>query len=384
MITMRHAQGKFNRTCEAKSIHTGVLCAVMSLCMIFIAAFTVKGAPPVTVSASLDTTTILMGKTTGLNLKVEKSKDVRGYFPILTDSDSRPYFTLLDDTIEISKNFKTDTLRLANGNLSINYRMPVQVFDAGYYKLPPFLYVAGTDSVFSNSVTLNVVPVAAEAVDEINDYSAIADAPPASWLDNLPDWVVEYWWALLIGVILLAVIIYLVIYGLRHRTKKPARVVYLPPYEEAMCSLQALKSKELWQNGNSEHYFVELTSILRRYLSRRFNVSAPEMTTTQFLEEASRNPVLVSHNTQLRRLLELADFIKFAKGQSLPDENEEAFNIVLNFVMSTRPTKEEQDAMKAAIQESGQPSKQGSLSKGKREKARKPNKKVAKRKEAKK
>ena len=123
--------------------------------------------PPVRVKASLDSATLLMGQTTRLNLSVVKPEGRSGYFPLLTDSDPRPYATLLGDTIELSKSFTTDTTRLADGSTSINYHIPIQVFDSGYYHVPGIEFVTGADTVRSNPFDLKVVPVSAKASDKI-------------------------------------------------------------------------------------------------------------------------------------------------------------------------------------------------------------------------
>lgn len=303
-------------------------------------------AQKVSVKARLDSAYMVMGKITGLHIDVEKPHDLPGHFPLFSDTDGRPYATLNGDTVELSKQFTTDTVKLGAGRERITYHVPVQVFDSGYYKLPQFNYVVGSDTVLSNSVELKVVPVDVDKDAEISGLTDVADPETGSWTDNIPEWLREYWWAILIGLIAVTGIW---LYARKHMRKGPKvkkAVPALPPYEEAVKALLTLKKKDLWQKGQDEEYFVELTDILRRYLSRRFSVAAPEMTTTQFLDEASRNPRLVKYNAELRRLLELADFVKFAKGQSLPDENEEAFAIVLKFVEDTKPSQQEAQELK--------------------------------------
>lgn len=323
----------------------GLLTALLYCCIMW-------AAPIGNINATIDSTKLLMGNVTRLNIKVEKPSNVKGHFPIFDDNSSATYVTLLNDTIELSKSFTSDTTSLSKGMHSVTYHIPLQVFDSGEYKIPGLQYVAGSDTLVSNSVDLTVIPVNVTKDDPISDYTDVVDPEPGSWLDKVPESLIVYWWAYLLGLIIIIIIVILIIYWYKHRARKGARAVpELPPYDEAVRSLNILKGKQLWQQGKNELYFVELTDILRRYLSRRFDVSAPEMTTTQFLDEASRNPKLVSHNAELRRLLELADFIKFAKGQSLPAENEEAFNIVRKFADETRPTKEEIEAEKREQQQ---------------------------------
>lgn len=327
----------------------------------------VMSAQKVSVKARLDTACMLMGRTTNLHLDVDKPNDLPGHFPIFNDSDGRGYATVNGDTIEISKHFTTDTVNLGNGRSRITYHVPVQVFDSGYYKLPQFQYVAGPDTALSNSVDLKVVPIDVDKDAEIAGLTDVADPEKGPWTDNIPEWVRDYWWVLVLSLIVLLAAYMVIHRRLRKGTSVKKKVPALPPYEEAMKALHALKEKNLWQQGQGEVYFVDLTGILRRYLSRRFGVAAPEMTTSQFLDVAAGNERLVQYKGELRRLLELADFVKFAKGQSLPDENEEAFAIVRKFVEDTKPTQEEQQELKSA-ENSGVPKETVTGSKIKRKK----------------
>lgn len=338
-----------------------VICRYISrTCLVSLLALSFGKAaaatPPVRVKASLDSATLLMGQTTRLNLSVVKPEGRSGYFPLLTDSDPRPYATLLGDTIELSKSFTTDTTRLADGSTSINYHIPIQVFDSGYYRVPGIEFVTGADTVRSNPFDLKVVPVDVKANDRISDLTDVAEPAPGSWTDRLPDWLLNYWWAILAGLVLLAALVFLLRKMLKSRKNTPKPKVTVPPYEEAMAALAQLSARQLWQKGENERYFIELTDILRRYLSRRFGVAAPEMTTTQFLEAVSDNAKLVTYKGELRRLLELADFIKFAKGASMPGENEEAFSIVREFVQNTRPTPEEEALARETAKANGEKS----------------------------
>lgn len=335
--------------CPCRLGTTARLRAVMLVCLLLMAAGRRIAAAPATVNARLDSATLLMGQTTKLHLQVDRDKDKRGYFPIFSDTDSRPYATLLGDTIELSKSYTTDTVALPGNLTRITYHVPVQVFDSGCYNIPGFQYVVGADTIISNPLTLKVVPVKASATDKISGLTDVVDPDKGSWLDDVPDWVLKYWWAIIVGLVALVVLWFVVRAWLKHRKQRPARKPEMPADVEALQALKKLKEQQLWQSGENERYFVELTAILRRYVSRRFGISAPEMTTAQFLEELGRQPELSGYNAEMSRLLELADFIKFAKGKSLPDENEEAFNIVMKFVSDTRLTPEE-----LAVQKQGQ------------------------------
>ncbi len=184
---------------------------------------------------------------------------------------------------------------------------------------------------------------------EIAGMTDVAEPEGKSIFDKVPDFLVNYWWVILLVILILAAGYIFYRKYMKNGGSLKRKQNVLPPYEEAVNALKALKTKQLWQNGDEDGYFTELTDILRRYISRRFGVAAPEMTSTQFLEEASRNEKLIPYKDSLRELLSIADFVKFAKMRSLPDENEKAFAISMKFVETTKPTPEEEQALKTDI-----------------------------------
>lgn len=298
-------------------------------------------AEKATITAKLDSVHLIMGNTTTLHIQVVKERSVPGYFPMYTDNSGRSYIGLLNDTIELSRQFTSDTIDMGVGRVRINYNIPLQAFDSGFYRIPAIEYVAGVDTVRTEPIALKVLPVAAKASDKLAEFTDVDNGPALKWHDKIPNWLVTYWWLILLIILVIIAGVGTWFYYQRNGRLLPKKKPALPPYEAALQALEQLKDKKLWQNGMQDEYFVELTAILRTYLDKRFHVSAPEMTTEQFLQAAASDGRLTAYEAELRRLLELADFVKFARGQSLPQENNEAFDIVHDFVMHTKPTPEE-------------------------------------------
>ncbi len=287
-------------------------------------------AAPATLKARLDTAVLTMGRTTTLSLELVQDKGARGVFPLDT-SDT------ITSAVEIAARPKPDTVNLGNNRIQINKRLIVQAFDSGVYVLPPVLYIAGTDTVASDRVTLKVVPVKVKQGDEIVDFKPVEEIP-SKFLDWLPDFVTDYWWAFLFAFLLLACCA--AAYGLWWRKGinplKPEKK-RLPPYEEAVQRLEELKQRQLWQNGEDKEYYTVLTDILRDYIFRRFEINAVEMTTTQIVATLKKNDETRAVNEQLSEILAMADFVKFANVKPIADDNEMAFTRARQFVDHTRP-----------------------------------------------
>lgn len=289
----------------------------------------------VNVQAKLDSAYIVMGRTTELHLTVTQPKGVKGRFPLLEKINQSYVVPVCGDSVELRSPSKIDTVE--NGNTwTLKFDIPVQAFDSGYYRLPEMVYVAGQDSASSKALYLKVVPVKATADEPINDYASAADPDGASIFDHLPDWIVDFWWVILI--LLLAIAAFL--YGLRRYRREGHILPKKPeptPFEAAMASLRDLKSRKLWEQGLEKDYYTRLTDILRTYLEGRFGINAVEMTSREILQALKSNPEIAEHRQMMRQILDMADFVKFAKVRPLPEDNVKSFDNALRFVESTKP-----------------------------------------------
>ena len=103
-----------------------------------------------------------------------------------------------------------------------------------------------------------------------------------------------------------------------------------------MKGLNDLKQQNLCSTGQEKEYYTTLTDILRVYLQDRFAINAVEMTTTQITAALNVNPETKSHKQMIRQILEVADFVKFAKVRPMPEDNVRSFNYALQFVEDTK------------------------------------------------
>ena len=71
----------------------------------------------------------------------------------------------------------------------------------------------------------------------------------------------------------------------------------------------------------------------------KLHINAMEMTSSQIIETLHRNEETKAVNRQLRDILEMADFVKFAKMRPLPDDNEQVMRYAETFVEETNRKK---------------------------------------------
>ena len=109
-----------------------------------------------------------------------------------------------------------------------------------------------------------------------------------------------------------------------------------PAEEVALEKLDVIREQKIWQTGQMKEYHTQLTDVVREYIARRFEVSSTEQTSDETLR--AMRPLLSEKKDlyeQLRKMLTLADLVKFAKWTATPDENELSLRSAYAFVKET-------------------------------------------------
>jgi hypothetical protein len=109
-----------------------------------------------------------------------------------------------------------------------------------------------------------------------------------------------------------------------------------PAEEVALEKLDVIREEKIWQVGQVKEYHTQLTDVVREYIARRFEVSSAEQTSDETL--SAMRPLLKEQKDlyeQLRKMLTLADLVKFAKWNTTPDENELSLRSAYTFVKET-------------------------------------------------
>lgn len=314
-------------------------------------SFSIFGSD-LSLKARLDSVNLLMGNVTTLHLEVVENTGSKGNLSIFQEIDkARGYATVCGDSIELRTNYIADTTELGSGKVQINFAIPVQAFDSGTYRLPAFIYNIGKDTVRSNQLTLVVDPVNVTAEDPIAGYAPIQEPDGKRFYDGLPDWLLDFWWVWLI--IFLAICAFL--YGMKNYKQKGIPFIAtkpLPkPWETALGSLQRLKTRKLWEQGLEKDYFTNLTDILRVYLFERFGINAMEMTTRQIMDKIYESD-LRDKRDYVKQILNVADFVKFAKVRPLPEDSIAAYDNAVKFIEETIPSESgEENEEKSGISE---------------------------------
>lgn len=287
------------------------------------------------VSAAIDSTAIYIGDQTDMHLRATIESTEQVAFP--------RYGETLIDGIEIVERTGVDTTVLQDGRVQLNQTLTLTSFSDSLFFIPPQPFVSGEDTLWSDGMSLNVIQPF-----EIDTTLAITDIKP---LQRAPIW----WWGIIrwvllaIGCILLGIGAWYFIKWAMHRKKggelQLAEVEKRPAEEVALEKLDKIKAEKIWQEGKVKEYQTELTDVIREYIGRRYEVKSTEKTSDETLRELK--PLMGEQKElfeRLRKMLSLADLVKFAKWHTTPDENESALLTAYDFVHETTaaPTEGEQ------------------------------------------
>lgn len=283
----------------------------------------------IVVSAVLDSTTIFIGDQTDLHLQATMDATEQVSLPVYGET-LMPEIEIVDRTI-------ADTTRLSDGRMQVNQYLTITSFKDSLFYIAPQPFVCGGDTLWSEPLSLNVVqPFEVDTTLAITDIKDIQKAP--IWWWGIIRWI-------LLGLLLIGLgigIYYLVRYIRKHKTgatEEEEQVPLRPAEEVALEKLDEIKAEKIWQDGKVKEYHTELTDVIREYISRRYEVSSTEKTSDETLRELK--PLMKEQKDlfdRLRKMLSLADLVKFAKWTTTPDENESALLTAYDFVRETTPT----------------------------------------------
>jgi len=267
---------------------------------------------------------------------------VDDYERALRDAEGHFEYRILGSERQIAK-------PVGDGTLRWSYAYQLEFVLAGEYELPPahLTFVdessADADLVSAknaegpepqtlNTVSLTLVvrdtaapPPSPEELTHISTLQPVELSRRLSW-----------WWVAAATVFIVCVVLLMIWLG-RKRALEAERVVVIPAHEWARHELAALIAEDLLAKERVQEFYYRISDIVRGYVERRFRVSAPEMTTEEFLAAASLDRRFGETNTrELERFLDACDLVKYAKQIPRAEESAHLVDAARTFVDRTR------------------------------------------------
>lgn len=296
-----------------KGVHDIKLVTVLMIGFLLSTRYSFAQAP--TVKTTVDKTDILIGQQ--IHYKVETS---------MPDNTFRlSWFSVPDsfgNFVPILKE-KIDS-SYSNGNLNFSQQIIITSFDSGRQVIPPLALTASTldgDSTFNiytDSIAINVTYSPADSTLPFHDIKTIIEVKK-----SFPWWI----WALTAAGII--IIIALIIYFIRKSKKKKETGIFeskLSPYDEAMLLLDELQKQNLPEKNEIREYYLRLSDIFKRYLSRKTNSYQMHLTTDELLMELGQLNLSKEKIANFASCLTMGNIVKFARYVPPDYENQKCFS----------------------------------------------------------
>ena len=262
------------------------------------------------VTTSIDTTRNKIGAEFKLTLKTTVRKRDKVIFP-----KSKNFGAL-----EVIESYKIDTIK-SNDKYELIKKYGLTQFDSGKYIIPRIPILINGKLTFSDSLKVEVNDVKVDTLKQkMYDIKDVAQVESSS-----------NWWKYLLAILLLIGLGFLVYWLIKKYQKREIieEIIYTSPIEKATSLLQLLERKEFLQRGEVKSYYSELTDIARNYIEEEIKIPAMESTTSELIaalrKVANQKKLKLSKEalTNLEKVLQQADLVKFAKVTPLDFEIEE-------------------------------------------------------------
>lgn len=261
---------------------------------------------------------------------------------------------LLDPDLEVISEWKQDTLRIVDRKagtrrfLDIRMSFTMAPFEEGTYA--PIILLerktreGASDTLYFDPIKFDVKTVQLDSAFVMHDIRPQIHTP-FNW-DEFVYTVKEVWMAFVRllptlekvkwGIVLLIFIVYLLIFRSR-KTGREDKVVENtdPAHVVALRKLDTFRSNAMWVPEKQKLFYTGVTDAVREYISRRYGISAQEMTTAELFKSMDDLQLSKDQLQELRDLFERADFVKFAKFVASDEDNASAVPVAVRFVTST-------------------------------------------------
>ena len=301
---------------------------ILLYCFLITSSFFYEAsAQNITVTARMDSAIIWIGSQTKLTFEISQQPNQKVSTPLFSDT--------IVSGLEIVEPAKNDTVNSPDGHIVVNQHYTVTSFADSLLYIPPYPFVVNGDTVWTKSLSLKVV------------QPFEIDTTANKFTDIKPVLVPKFYWKGLIKKVLIILAILLILIALyfvirRYIQKKPILSApspesLLPPYVVAIEKLNAIKQQKLWQQNRSKEFHTELTNVVREYIERTFDIPSLEMTSDEIISHLNHLKFESSSAYKaLNQILQLADLVKFAKWNPLPDEHELSLSNSFLFVEQTK------------------------------------------------
>ena len=238
--------------------------------------------------------------------------------------------------LEMVKTRAADTLR-DGGKYRLVKEYYLTQFEEGKYTIPSQKIRINNKDYFTDSLLVEVHTV---AIDTLKQH--LYDIKP---IQEVKKPFTSYGWILtIIAAVLLLLIVAFVYFVFIRKKKFPFLQTQkkLPPFDRAIQDLKELQNSKYLIQSQHKEYYTRLTDIVKAYLEEEVHILAKESTTDELLtkinllQEKGKLNLNQETITNLKRVLQTADLVKFAKNKPSDDNAEYDRETIENVVIKTQ------------------------------------------------
>ena len=238
--------------------------------------------------------------------------------------------------LEMVKTRAADTLR-DGGKYRLVKEYYLTQFDEGKYTIPSQKIRINNKDYFTDSLLVEVHTVAIDTLKQ-----PLYDIKP---IQEVKKPFTSYGWILtIIAAVLLLLIVAFVYFVFIRKKKFPFLQTQkkLPPFDRAIQDLKELQNSKYLIQSQHKEYYTRLTDIVKAYLEEEVHILAKESTTDELLtkinllQEKGKLNLNRETITNLKRVLQTADLVKFAKNKPSDDNAEYDRETIENVVIKTK------------------------------------------------
>lgn len=276
---------------------------------LFLSLCTLAGFAQVT--SAVDSTQIKIGSAFNLTVKATANEGSKVVFP--NQQNIGPF--------EVLEQSKTDTV-LDGKRMELIKKYTLTQFDEGDYVVPRLsVYIDGKNHQ-TNLFNIKVNNVTVDTLKQpMHDIKAQIGGETDT--DKLWKYIVAIVLCFLAGLAA-----YFIIKRIQNKNLTEEDL-YKTPLERVTKKLQLLDGKRLVLNGDVKSYYSEMTDVIRDYIEEVFEIPAKESTTSEVIQmlfqtiQSKKLQLSKESVNDLKRVLQTADLVKFAKSEPMMNEIEQ-------------------------------------------------------------
>ena len=288
---------------------------------------TVSSVSAQTVEQKLDSLQLLIGQQTTLRLTVCANREQKIVMPSYKPAQQ------IVPGVEVVEQSQCDTADIDDNRIRVSRDYILTSFDEKVYAIPALNVKVDGKNYHGNPLALKVLTVPVDTVHANQFY------PPKDVQDNpflWSEWSGIFWLSVLM-LLLCGAFYYLL---LRLKQNKPIITTFrivkrVPAHEKALNEINVIKQHRSENQESQKEYYTHLTNTLREYIVSRFGFNAMEMTSGEIIQrlQAVGDQKMID---ELKQLFRIADLVKFAKYESLINENDANLVNAINFIDQTK------------------------------------------------